>query len=112
MSYSGHHSVRASCPDSLLLQRNHKLHSKGHKTPPFYYERSRVARSNSNNGRRKSSNTSVDDPLAVLNDSTRFSQANYECSFCSAQEPTFQGLLDHISSEHPWYDLSIHRNIR
>ncbi|KAJ1748248.1 hypothetical protein LPJ78_004749 [Coemansia sp. RSA 989] len=110
MSYTGH-SVRASCPESLLLQRNHKLHAKGHKTPPFHYEWNRVARSNSG-GRRKSSSTSADDPLSVLNDSTRFAQANYECSFCSAQEPTFKELLDHISSEHPWYDMSIHRNIR
>ncbi|KAJ2454328.1 hypothetical protein EV183_001574 [Coemansia sp. RSA 2336] len=109
ISYTGH-SVRSSCPESLLLQRNHKLHAKGHKTPPFHYE-CKVARSSSS-GRRKSSSTSVDDPLSVLNDSTRFAQANYECSFCSAQEPTFKGLLGHISAEHPWYDISIHRNIR
>ncbi|KAJ2780959.1 hypothetical protein H4R18_003157 [Coemansia javaensis] len=53
-----------------------------------------------------------DDPRNVLNSAARFAQENYECSFCSWEEPTFKGLLDHIALSHPWYDLSIHRNIR
>ncbi|KAJ1992345.1 hypothetical protein EDC05_002843 [Coemansia umbellata] len=42
----------------------------------------------------------------------RFTQENYVCSFCYSEEATFQKLLHHISVVHPWYDLSIHRNIR
>ncbi|KAJ2559949.1 hypothetical protein EV175_000062 [Coemansia sp. RSA 1933] len=47
-----------------------------------------------------------------LDDLRRFSQENYVCSFCHSEEPTFQNLLDHISVLHPWYDLSVHKNIR
>ncbi|KAJ2763937.1 hypothetical protein IWQ57_005373 [Coemansia nantahalensis] len=54
----------------------------------------------------------LDDPESVLSDARRFAQENYECSFCSIEEPTFQKMLHHISVAHPWYDLSIHRNIR
>ncbi|KAJ2518615.1 hypothetical protein H4217_003221 [Coemansia sp. RSA 1939] len=47
-----------------------------------------------------------------LGDIRRFSQENYVCSFCHVEEPTFQHLLKHISVVHPWYDLTIHQNIR
>ncbi|KAJ2310717.1 hypothetical protein IWW52_005336, partial [Coemansia sp. RSA 2704] len=111
MSDSGHGSARTSCPESQLLQRNQNQRRRGHKTPPFYYEHT-LMRSESHGGRRKSSLTALDDPMGVLNDSTRFAQENYECSFCSIEEPTFEKLLDHISNDHPWYDLSMHRSIR
>ncbi|KAJ2157144.1 hypothetical protein GGF46_004715 [Coemansia sp. RSA 552] len=101
---------------TVVLQRRHSgnqrrsrggVRIRGHQTPPpHYYSEGGVQ------GRRKSSGASLDDPTVVLNSSQRFAQQNYECSFCSGEEPTFQKMLDHISVAHPWYDLSIHRNIR
>ncbi|KAJ2357714.1 hypothetical protein IWW50_001830 [Coemansia erecta] len=113
-SDSGRRSARASCPESLLLQRNHSLRSRGHKTQPthhHYHFGSKFTRSESHNSR-PSRVMAIDDPLDVLNDLGRFSQENYLCSFCSRGEPTFEKLLDHISVDHPWYDLTMHRNIR
>ncbi|KAJ1666753.1 hypothetical protein IW140_002344 [Coemansia sp. RSA 1813] len=50
--------------------------------------------------------------MPPLGDIQRFSQENYVCSFCHGEEPTFQSLLKHISVVHPWYDLTVHENIR
>ncbi|KAJ1907689.1 hypothetical protein LPJ81_000599 [Coemansia sp. IMI 209127] len=50
--------------------------------------------------------------MPPLGDLRRFSQENYVCSFCHGEEPTFQHLLNHISVVHPWYDLTVHKNIR
>ncbi|KAJ2394157.1 hypothetical protein GGI23_004796 [Coemansia sp. RSA 2559] len=50
--------------------------------------------------------------MPPLGDLRRFSQENYVCSFCHGEEPTFQHLLKHISVVHPWYDLTVHKNIR
>ncbi|KAJ2473847.1 hypothetical protein IWW56_005924 [Coemansia sp. RSA 2131] len=110
MSDSGR-SVRASCPESLLLQRNHSQRRRGRKIH-HHFETSFTRPESDNSWRRKSSTMSIDDPLDVLNDVHRFAQENYECSFCSSGEPTFQKLLHHISVSHPWYDLTMHRNIR
>ncbi|KAJ2530133.1 hypothetical protein GGH20_001980 [Coemansia sp. RSA 1937] len=109
MSDSGR-SVRTSCPESLILQRNHSQRRRGRKVH-HHFETTFTRPESDNSWRRKSSTMSID-PLDVLNDVHRFAQENYECSFCSSGEPTFQKLLDHISVSHPWYDLTMHRNIR
>ncbi|KAJ1718854.1 hypothetical protein LPJ53_006266 [Coemansia erecta] len=48
----------------------------------------------------------------VLDNRMRFYQENYECAFCRAETKTFDGMKAHIALEHPWFDLSLHQNIR
>ncbi|KAJ2614820.1 hypothetical protein H4S08_001522 [Coemansia sp. RSA 1365] len=110
------YELRTSCPESLLLQHNHALSRlRSHKMQPArnsdgrsnaHYQQSCDRRANRN------SSMSIDGADNVLEDSRRFIQENYHCSFCSIEQPSFERLLGHIEVEHPWYDLRIHRKIR
>ncbi|PIA15545.1 hypothetical protein COEREDRAFT_81882 [Coemansia reversa NRRL 1564] len=98
--------LRSSCPDSRL--RSHKMqpprNSDGRSNA--HYQLSCDKKANRN------SSMSVDSADNVLEDSRRFIQENYHCSFCTIEQPTFEKLLGHIEVEHPWYDLRVHRKIR
>ncbi|KAJ2793368.1 hypothetical protein H4R20_006557 [Coemansia guatemalensis] len=110
------YELRASCPESLLLQHNHVLSRlRGHKMHP---PRSSDGRSSvqyqlsCDKKPNRHSSMSVDSNDSVLEDSRRFFQENYHCSFCPNEEPTFEKLISHIEAAHPWYDLRVHRKIR
>ncbi|KAJ2778531.1 hypothetical protein GGI15_004151 [Coemansia interrupta] len=88
----------------------------GMNTPPNsgrsgFSSRPSNVRKRSNSGGIASADSGL--PFAdVLDNRMRFYQENYECAFCRKETKTFDAMKAHIALEHPWFDLSLHQNIR
>ncbi|KAJ1848462.1 hypothetical protein LPJ73_003966 [Coemansia sp. RSA 2703] len=106
---------RISRRSSSGLSSSPSSSSGGLHTPPTS-GRSDVFAGKSNTVRKRSGSTGGEVsglPFAdVLDNRMRFYQENYECPFCKAETKTFEQMKSHIALDHPWFDLSMHQNIR